>query len=163
MQYETLITDTHIKLIWIWTAMSIPVITVNWFCRYRNRKTVKNALQTLYRTGTYCCWMRDAMLDRNRGVYDYWKCLVIGSCSISQVGEDNTELRPKKLRKMKFINVIKQLTDRVSLGKSKFGANFGVALHCCMGFWSLFLSKLGGQIFQNIRTPLNTTPRPICR
>ena len=71
--------------------------------------------------------MRDAMLDRNRGVYDYWKCLVIGSCSISQVGEDNTELRPKKLRKMKFINVIKQLIDRVSLGmlSQNLGPNLG--------------------------------------
>ena len=107
--------------------------------------------------------MCDAMLDRNRDVYVYWKCLVIGSCSILQVGEDNTELRPKKLRKMKFINVIKQLIDRVSLGKSKFGANFGVALHCCIGVLKSFLSKLGGQIFHNICKPLNTTPRPICR
>ena len=33
-----------------------------------------------------------------------------------QVGEDNTELWPKELRKSKFINVVKQKVDRVSLG-----------------------------------------------
>ena len=56
------------------------------------------------------------MLNTNRGVYDYWKCQVSGSGSILQVGEDNTELRPKKLRKIKFINVVKQKVDKVSLG-----------------------------------------------
>ena len=60
--------------------------------------------------------MRDAMLNTNRGAYDYKKCQVTSSCSILQVGEENTELGLKELRKIKFINVVKQKVDRVSLG-----------------------------------------------
>ena len=60
--------------------------------------------------------MHDAMLNSIGGAYDYKKCRVTGSCSILQVGEDNTELRLKKFRKIKFIYVVKQKVDRVRLG-----------------------------------------------
>ena len=56
--------------------------------------------------------MRDAMLNTNRGVL----LEMPGTQQLSplQVGEDNTELWPKELRKSKFINVVKQKVDRVS-------------------------------------------------
>ena len=74
--------------------------------------------------------MRDAMLNTNRGVYDFlyaeykqgriWLFEMPGNQQLSplQVGEDNTELWPKELRKSKFLNVVKQNVDRVSLGMS---------------------------------------------
>ena len=71
--------------------MSILFFTVNWFCGYRNRKTVKNPLQTvLYRTHT--CRMRNAMLNTKRGSYARSPADVP-----PQVGEDNRELEPKYL------------------------------------------------------------------
>ena len=91
MQYQTPITD--IWFIWIWTALSMLVITVNWFSGYRNRTTVKNALQTLYIT--LRCWLRDTMLNTNRGIYDYWKEMPgHGQLSPLKVEENNTEIRP---------------------------------------------------------------------
>ena len=116
--HKTIITDTCIQFMWIWTAMSILLFIVNWLRGNWNRKAVKNALQTLYRT--HRCWMRNVMLNIKMGVYDYRKCQVTDCCSILHVGEDNTELQPKS------------------------GANFRLALHRCIGFWRLVLSKRGG-------------------
>ena len=76
------------------------------------------------------------------GNYDY--CRVMGTRQLSplEVGEDNSKFEPKKLKKFKFINMVKQkVVIRVfKNAESRSGVYFVLTLLLCR-FLATFKSK----------------------
>ena len=68
----------------LFTIFYCPDLLKFRYSTYRIKKTVKNVLHTLYIT--HHCSLCDGMLNTNRGVYDYWKCKVTGSCPLFKKG-----------------------------------------------------------------------------